>query len=304
MINILISGAGGDICNGVIKSLIASKINLKIYVCGSDSQQLLLYYPFKTLKSPKVIYKNNYVNFIKKTVIRYKISFFFPTIDREIDLISLFKKKIKCFTLIDNYNSVRNFSDKLLAHNFFLKEKIRTPKTILYSKNRLKYFKLPFIIKKRKDSGSKNITFIKSNKDITKLILNEDFLIQEFIKGKDYTAGAYKINNRIKILIFERRLINGKTQFAKKIFSKKIYKELKVIFLKLNLNFCNIQFIVRKNKIFIYEINPRLSGSIGLQSIFFNFISFIIKKNITKQKLKNKKKSMVSAIRINDFLFI
>jgi hypothetical protein len=30
MINILISGAGGDICNGVIKSLIASKINLKI----------------------------------------------------------------------------------------------------------------------------------------------------------------------------------------------------------------------------------------------------------------------------------
>jgi carbamoyl-phosphate synthase large subunit len=305
MINILISGAGGDVCDGVLKSLIISGKKFNIYIVGSFDNKLQLYFPFKILKSPKVAQKKKYLFFLKNTIAKYSIDIFIPCIDEEIELISKYKKRLKCKVLVDNYNFVKNFNDKFLTYKFFLKNNIITPETSICSKKNLSYFKFPFVIKKRNDSGSKNFKIINSRKDLTKIAIKKnDFIVQEYISGKDYTAGIYKVHKKIKILLFERNLINGRTQFAKKVLSDSMNKQIVDIFIKLNLNFCNMQFKFKNNQVSVYEINPRLSGTIGLQSNFFNFPYFFIKKNFhTKKIIKNNSKN-ISAIRVNDFLFI
>ena len=78
MINLLISGAGGDVANGVLKSLLITKIKFNLYIVGSNKLVLKEYPLFNTFKSPLVKKKRDYINFLKDIIKKEKIDFFFP----------------------------------------------------------------------------------------------------------------------------------------------------------------------------------------------------------------------------------
>jgi carbamoyl-phosphate synthase large subunit len=300
MINILISGAGGDVANGILKSLLITKIKFNFYIVGSNKLVLKEYPLFNTFKSPLVKKKRDYINFLKDIIKKEKIDFFFPCINSEINLISKNKSHLKCLTLIDAYRNVSVFNDKWSAYKFFVNNRIYTPVTKLLNSKIVK-FNFPYIVKQRLGSGSKGMKIINNKFEFSKLRIDKKFIIQEFLYGDDYTSGIYKINNKVKIIVFQRILVAGRTHYAKKINSQTINCQLKNIFVKLGLSFANIQFkLDRQKNIFVYEVNPRFSGTIGLQSIFFNYPSIFIKFHYKKKIFYDKKKK-ISAYRFNDF---
>jgi predicted ATP-grasp superfamily ATP-dependent carboligase len=137
------------------------------------------------------------------------------------------------------------------------------------------YFKLPKnkinkknIIKPVEGHGSKNILVTK-NKKIANffLTLKKDFIIQEFIDGREFTVDCYfNKSNILENYLIRERMVKSNVSISSKIIKsdKKIEACIKYISKKMNFRGpINIQIIKHKKDLFLVEINPRLSGSIS-----------------------------------------
>ena len=290
--NILVSGPDGDVGSSIIKILKKIKVPIKIFTIGSvrTASKNNYYY------SPKVKDNSKYLNFIKELIFKKKIDFFFPCIDEE-QLLYKSKKIKNCQIVINKNKEIRFFSNKLNLQNYLKLNKLTFIYSLKATKNNINKIKVPFIYKPIIGRGSKGIKIIYNNSKKNKISPNNNYLIQNYIKSKkDYTAFFLKEKNKIlTISVFERRLKNGRTAYANLVKWDKRRKNilyfdyLKKIALKSGLDFANIQFKIYKNKIFIYEINTRFSGTIYLHCKIFNIPLYLISKKIFGENIIEKK---------------
>ena len=178
----------------------------------------------KALDKLKLEYKSINVNpnNFEKKIIKYKNYICLNALhgsfgeDGEIQKI-LIRNKIR-FTH-SSYRSSRNSFDKYKSKTIISKNKILTPKSILFTKNDLNHEKLikikknfkKFVIKPTKSGSSFGIKIIKTKKDFRNFINNIDMfkhklkyhneiLIEEFISGKELTVSTIKFLDEIKPL--------------------------------------------------------------------------------------------------------
>ena len=120
---------------------------------------------------------------------------------------------------------------------------------------------------------------------------DKNFFVEEYIDGKEYTVDCiYSIKNELIFTLIRERVIKSSLSIVGKIVEdKKIYDFVKKLSDKLKfIGNVNIQVIVnKKGKIFLTDINPRISGSI-IFSIKAGFNPFLY-----AQKVLNKKKILI-----------
>jgi hypothetical protein len=148
---------------------------------------------------------------------------------------------------------------------------------------------LPFLLKKKFGRGGSNVYFITSpeqKEKYRKLINDPDYFCQEIIEGNDEYATHILFKNHkivnsltIKYLFLNEVSINGKDDFVCTSISTCPYLEtfsaiLEAIGFK---GLCCFDYKVRDGKPIIFEINPRLGGS--LSTYFFTFLRALDKKN-------------------------
>ena len=283
MKKILISAANGPIMPELITYLRKS-----YYVIGIDSNNtgLAKNYCNKFYKSPKGS-DNKFIKFINKIGMKADLIFLF--VDEELVNVS------------QNLNKLKRIRDKIV---------ISPKETIITCNDKIKFQKyfenfkqinLPSLNKKKKSiikpnigRGSKNIIITEDFKVIECFKSNKNFIVQEYINGKEYTVDCLFDNNGALIFSLPReRIISQNVSLVGKITkNKKITDFVKYIGTKMKFSGpINIQLKIRKKKIYLIEINPRLSGSIyfAIKS-GFNPFWIIIKKKISKEyKLKNLK---------------
>jgi carbamoyl-phosphate synthase large subunit len=286
-LNFLITGAGGDVCLGILKSISNINVEKKIFVTGARSLNLsIIKKEIFFTKSPPVRRSKEYINFINQFIKDNKINFLIPCIDSELELYSKIRKFSFCKVIANKNNSIKLLSDKYKLIKFFKLKKVPTIPTEIATKNNIKNFNLPFVYKPRLGSGSKNISFINnvSQKKKLKINVKNKFILQKYIPGPDYTASFFVENKHIKnIVVFRRKLKNGRTIKAILVKKKIIHQQLKKIIRLINLDFGNIQFKIKDKKIFVYEVNPRFSGTIELQCLFSDVPKYIVLKSLFKK---------------------
>jgi carbamoyl-phosphate synthase large subunit len=283
MKKILISAANGTIMPELVKYLKKS-----FYVIGIDSNEIGVAkkYCDEFYKSPsgKDV---KFINFIKKIGIKVDMIFLF--VDEELVTVSknIHKlNKIKDKLILSPPRTIDICNDKKKFEKFFSEFKnINLPKFKMNKKN---------IIKPKIGRGSKNIFITKNYQIIKKFQKDKNFIVQEFIDGTEYTVDCLfdKNGKLIFSLPRERLLAQNVSIIGKTIKNKKINNFIELISSKLNFyGPINVQIIIRKNQLYLIEINPRLSGSI-IFSIKSNFdpikILFIIQK-IKKYKINENK---------------
>jgi len=304
-LKILITGAHGDLACSIIK-IIKKEFPMSIII-GTD---LIKHGPGEELfdkiyKSPSV--KNTkYKKFFKNIV--KKIDLIIPTTETEINYLAknkLTKKKI----LINKYQIIKTFNEKIKTHNFLIKE--FKPMSLKYcyllkNSSRIKNKKLPFFLKKNIGSGNQNYQIIDNKIKLQNLtqLNNKEWVIEEYLnkKSPEFTAAIVKFKKFNKICIFKRKLHKlGHTMYAEVYKNPKIERQLLKISQRINLNGClNVQFKIINNRIKIFDINPRLSSSVRMRDMigFHDCIWWIKNKlNInfaTKIKIKNKLKIIKS----------
>ena len=138
-------------------------------------------------------------------------------------------------------------------------------------------------------AGSEDIFIIKDRNKL-KFFLNKKFLIQPYLKGNDFSVNILKNKKNYKILNINKQKITLKrekiqfngTKFTKQIvFNSLLRKKIKKV---MNLfpglkGFLGIDFILFNKKIYIVDINPRITTS-------YAGLSKKIKTNIGMQILK------------------
>ena len=261
-----------------------NKINseIKVYISNIKSDTFLKNINSNFLTLPKV----NEDNKIKILMILKKnnINIILPARDEDnifwsknINFFAYHKIKI----MISKYKNILNCYDKFKFYNFCIKNKFKTPKTWKNFNDLDKSKKL--LIKSRYGSSQDKILRNMMVKNLTnKKIPFSDPLYQEQIKGKEISVDAWIAKKNIikGIIIRERKVIkNGEAVFTKIINNKKIEDEFVKIIKKLNLRYhINLQAILKNEKIYLIECNPRFGGistfsiNLGLDSFYWSFL--------------------------------
>jgi carbamoyl-phosphate synthase large subunit len=279
-IKVLVTGAGGDGAQGVIRALRKSRSSYEIASVCINNRSPGLHMSDIFEISPPIVLESEYVNFLIEFINCNKIDILIPTIDGEISLISSNRCKIEQKTnskvIVGSIKSTKICSDKLETSEYLCKIGVDQP-TIL-SIDRVDLIKDSItsgtrIIKKpRIGGGSKGISLLDMGDLEKDDWLNKDFIYQKFQKySKEYTAVVMKDDdNIVAVTVLERILTNGRTTWCKRVLSDKYDKMLRKIAKGLDIPYLNIQFGIVNDTPYVFDLNPRFSGSTGVFSEVFN----------------------------------
>lgn len=264
MRRILVTAISGDVANGVLKCLRDTED--EIYGCD------IYDYPVG-MDKVKLFWKSDlavepcYIDNLLAKCEEYEITHIIPINEQEITVIS---KNRDCFLskgillVINDEFIIDTFLDKYKTYTYLEKlEGVTVPGTFLY--NEYDGCNRPCIVKLRNSCGSKYLNVISSKKELDSLGLElEKYVIQEYIDSNDeYTVGVFSDGDNISVIIYKRKLQHGYTSFVELCHDNEIKQLAQQIANSINLRgYINIQLRKLDGKIYIFEINPRISGTV------------------------------------------
>ncbi len=328
-LNILISSIGGLFIYDVIESLRKSKeFEFRIFGIDKDisAYNKSLFDVF--LQSPDVNKKGNqYKKFFFKIIQKFKINFFLPFSDAEVNFIIKNNKQIikKLPELKISFDIIKNNNIFINKEKFYLFCKNNKINSFNYEvisniKKIKKTSNKKLILKKSLSSGSRNIflidekikkpyeilekrkTLVVNFNFIKKQKLNSRYILMPYLNGNAYDVDCLSQNGKvIKILVRKRMLLNefmyyssGHKIIKNKGIEKKIQKIIKLIKFS---GLSNFDVIKVNNKINIIDMAARPSGSVSVGKFAgYNFVLDLIKLTY-KFKIKKSKNSINKIIK-------
>ncbi|QXB86682.1 ATP-grasp domain-containing protein [Acinetobacter lwoffii] len=292
MINVLVTGAGGGVGQGIIKSL--KLINdLKISIITADMSELAagLYGGDYSYIVPAANHPN-YFDRIKEICINENISFYFPGTDVELiqcaNNYESLKNSLGVTTFVSPFNVIEIADDKYKTIKFLEENGFNFPKTFLPHQIDLESLEFPLIIKPKIGYRSIGVHLVKNIQEALSAINSlKDPIIQEYIDGPEYTCTiAIFGDNQSEVLCLQRDLRAGDTFKAFPFKSEKIENYVRDIALKIGIQgSCNFQ--LRTNSVgepYLFEINSRFSGTTPFCSYLgFNPVEFCLKSALNLQ---------------------
>lgn len=264
MRKILVTAISGNVSNGILQNLyegedIVYGCDIYDYPVGMDKVQ-------EFWKSDLAV-EDCYIENLLKKCEEYDITHLIPVNEVEIEKISenreLFEKRnIKL--LIQTENTIDTFLDKKKTIEF-LEPYISRNLPRLYKKQEM-IDGSNYLIKMRKSCGSKFVKVVSSKAELEKFNLEDGtYVIQEYLENEqeEYTVGVFSDGNTIRTIIFKRKLEHGYTSFVELVQCREIENLAKEVAKILNLQgFINIQLRKAGGEYKIFEINPRISGTV------------------------------------------
>lgn len=167
--------------------------------------------------------------------------------------------------MINNPYILENFLDKYKTYECLSKiEGITVPKTYRYEE--FVEDGKTYLVKLRQSCGSKFLHVITKRQELDELNVEKDkCVIQEYLDNaqEEYTAGVFSNGKKTEVIVFRRKLMHGYTSFVEFVQDPPLEREAAAIAKKIGLKgYINIQFRKCKGKNYIFEINPRVSGTV------------------------------------------
>ncbi|MCF8444029.1 MAG: ATP-grasp domain-containing protein [Crocinitomicaceae bacterium] len=258
--NVLITSLGSNTSIGVIKALKFEFPLVKIIGTDTNNQAECNGIAFcdkfyKICRSTEEDFIHELLRIIKFEDIHCII----PIHDKEIEIISNYLELIVPYTKIALNNSrINEICNNKLKCSAFIEDICISP--TYYG---LDNVQLPAILKEINGIGSVNIQKIDSRHNLP-LKVEDDFVLQEYISGKEYTVDCFSsyFNEAFKCVVRVRNEIKSGMSTKGTIISHPKIEELCMeIISKLNYKgVANIQFIENENDIYFIELNPRFAG--------------------------------------------
>lgn len=322
-VKVFITGSGCAVGQAILKCLNVSEYELNIFV-GDISKISLEFYLKNQILIPKVEQKNSlkwFINFLKKK----KIDILFVGSEFEIEFFSKHKKEIekKTDTLVcvSDYKTTKLFNNKLSTIQFLEKNNFNHPKTFaitkhIKNKNDIK-IKFPFYLKDTHGTSSKNVFLINSFQELRENVKKiKKPIIQESL-GKKYDVSKfhdeftcsvfYKKNGQILgPFLSERILKHGTSWVLRTVKNNDLKKYILNVSKKIKgTGSVNFQLKRHKNKFYIFEINPRFSGTTFSRAILkFNEPEMFIKNYFFNKEIRNANYKQGYSYRYFEDIFI
>lgn len=286
MINVLVTGAGGGVGQGIIKSLrLINDLNISIITADMSELAAGLYGGDYSFIVPAANHPN-YFDRIKEICVNENIDFYFPGTDVELiqcaNNFEDLKSSLNVTTFVSPINVIEIADDKYKTIKFLEENGFNFPKTYLPNQIDLKDIVFPVIIKPRVGYRSIGVHLVNNLQEAKEAIKSlKDPIIQEYIDGPEYTCTTAIFENNIsEVLCLQRELRSGDTFKAFPFKSDIIEEYVKNIASKIGIKgSCNFQLRTKNSgEPYLFEINSRFSGTTPFCSYLgFNPVEFCLK---------------------------
>lgn len=292
MKNILVTGAGALLGQGILRLLQTSNFEKKIYTADPDprsSGHLLGDYALTVPKASD----ENYISELKKTVSDYKIDVILVGTDTELvklaEVQNDFFNQLGCRIIVSPSRVITISNDKFLTAEFLRENNFPYPDSAMaVSYDNLSHIVekhgYPLFAKPKDGARSLGLVKIENQADLEKIIHPEtNMVVQQFLpaEGGEYTSGCIVLNGKCKSIVTLRRdLRDGNTYRTYRDADTSKYDDI-IITIAERLDPegpVNFQFRIDDGKPVIFEINGRFSGTTPLRSFYgFNEVEAILK---------------------------
>jgi len=300
-IRVLVTGSGGAGTLGreIVKSFLMLPDTYQIIGTNSNLLDLSINNEIKTFKIPNSS-SPDYLEKLLKICKEEKIQTIAPGSEPETELIS---KNSKIFseenivTLTNKYDLVKLCNNKLSLSKFLISKRIKSPKTFLFEEISEKGFSnYPLLIKPTIGSGSRNVFIAQNFEELsffTKYLIKQKIepIIQEYISGIDneFSIGIlYCERGKLNTSIAMRRNLHSGLSTRSVIKSEQneslivssglsqgyfdnfseIRRKAEDIASTLNSDGpINIQCRIKEDELYVFEINPRFSGTTSARAL-------------------------------------
>ena len=295
---ILISAIGGDIGYGIINALRESDHDLHIIGFDVKKYNVSLDLVDDFFVSPKYKDETKWLDFVLKIICEYDIDYFWPVTESEILLVDKNRSMFEQTTVVINKHNVLSISlDKWNTAMFLKNGGLNTPAT--WKPTEMYEDKYPLIVKEAFGCGSHSVCLVNNKSELEQAISEmKSPIIQEY-KGNEsdeYTLTIFSDKRIINFIAFKRLLgFGGMSRYVELVnddyISDIAYKIAELFELEGSIN---VQMRKDNGKYYIFEINPRISSTIGFRlKLGFNdvawWLDLLNEKNVEQYKYPNKK---------------
>lgn len=299
--NILVTGAGALLGQGILRLLQVSDFSKKIFTADPDPRSTGHWLGDYAITIPKAT-DENYMEKIEDIVLQHKIDAILVGTDVELPIFS--KNKIKflkdynCKIIVSSEEVIEIANDKFLTAAFLEKNNFPYPFSVMANdKNSLleieKRLGFPLFAKPIDGARSLGIMKIENHQELMEIYdPNSNLVVQQFLSESEgeYTSGCTVVAGKCKAIVTLRRdLRDGNTYRAYVDEKTSKYDEFIIpIAEKLNPDGpVNFQFRIFNGKPVIFEINGRFSGTTPLRHFFgFNEVEALLKNYFFDEDIK------------------
>jgi carbamoyl-phosphate synthase large subunit len=308
--NILVTGAGALLGQGILRLLQISNFEKKIFTADPDPRSTGHWLGDYAITIPKAT-DANYITAIEKIVVEYDIHAILIGTDVELlkfsEVKDHFLNKYNCKVLVSNKEIIAIANDKFLTAEFLKVNDFPYPKSVMATnKNDLLELQneLGFPLFAKPIDGARSMGLIKIN-SLEELLAvydeNSNLVVQQYLSDDlgEFTSGCIVVDGKCKAITTLRRdLRDGNTYRAYRDENSTKYDEIIMkIAEKLNPDGpANFQFRIFNGEPVIFEINGRFSGTTPLRHFFgFNEVEALLKYYLFNEEisLPNLKKGVV-----------
>ena len=279
---VLITAIGGNVGQGVLKALRAGRNSY--HVVGIDMEPLAAGFSlvdkyYQVPRTGEPAFQNAFATIVRNEAVEavYVCSpgelEFFSSHQDELE------SELGITVMVNPLPVIRTGSDKLKTAEFLRDEGFCFPETVAASDQQgidrlIEKYGLPLIVKPRVGSSSHNVFLLDSREKIgAAATLVPDLIVQRYLPDErsEYTAATLsgrdkKVRARI---VLRRDLIQGTTYRTELVEDPNFDRQIVGIVEALGaIGPCNLQFRVVNGTIYVFEINPRFSGTSGVRYLY------------------------------------
>jgi carbamoyl-phosphate synthase large subunit len=296
--NVLVTGAGGGVGQGVIKSLKMIK-DMDIKIVAADMSELATgLYAADAAYLVDRCDSDEYLETLSKIFKKESIDFYIPGTDVELKFCAINKQLImdefNVHTIISSIEVIDISDNKYKTSSFLKGHGFNYPKTDYLKDVDIKSIEYPAIVKPSVGCRSIGVYKVNNLDELTPHLEDtKDIVIQECVGNEDteYTCTVVKIGNELSpVLALKRILRSGDTYRAEPVESEKIERYVLDVASKLEIDGgCNFQLRLDKHgEPKIFEINSRFSGTTPFcAQIGFNPVEFYLKRSAGLESVVN-----------------
>lgn len=290
--NILVTGAGALLGQGILRLLQISNFPKKIFTADPDPRSTGHWLGDYAITIPKAS-DADYILAIEKIVVEHEISAILVGTDVELykfaEVKDYFLSKYNCKVVVSDKEIIAIANDKFLTAKFLKENNFPYPKSVMAT-NKEHLLELQnemgFPLFAKPIDGARSMGLIKIH-NLEELLAiydeNSNLVVQQFLSDDlgEFTSGCIVVDGKCKAITTLRRdLRDGNTYRAYRDENSTKYDAIITkIAEKLNPDGpANFQFRILNGEPVIFEINGRFSGTTPLRHFFgFNEVEALLK---------------------------
>lgn len=279
---VLITGIGGNVGQGVLKSLRAA--TKPFHIVGIDMEALSAGFSLvdsyhQTPRTSDPAFRGT----LRRIARREQLEAVYVCSPAELDFFGSHKeeleRELRLSVFVNPLAVVQTGSDKLQTAEFLRAAGFPSPDTASSANDDdvadlIERHGFPLIVKPRAGFSSRNVFLVNSREEIRALTqVVPDLIVQQYLAddSSEHTAATLSgADKKVRAIITLRRdLLQGTTYRTELIEDENLNHQLVRIVEALGaVGPCNLQFRMLDGVPYVFEINPRFSGTSGIRYLY------------------------------------